>query len=164
MEISKFYKIKKQGLNSYYFVSDSGIKYCFILSKSDVSYDTLCGGTKNILELSLKCGIKNPPKDYKVIRTIIIFMKELVGYYDAIFLQTHNQLENSINFRKTRGKTRVNLWNRICKANFEDHVILTNYELYKKDIPCLIIRKKTIFYKQIVNSFNEYCFSEFDQI
>ena len=103
-------------------------------------------------------------KDRKTISTLILFMRYFLTHYDAVYFQTHNQLEFVKKIGKKRGVSRVKLWVRIGSRYFKDHIVLTNLGLNhqeKDDIPSLVIKKDFEYYKQIVTNFYRFNYIEF---
>jgi hypothetical protein len=159
------YKITKIDLNKYTFTTDKKIKYYLIFKPSGIVYENTDGEIKNVLELSLVHRKNSSPmRDSKTISTLILFMRSFLERYDAVYFQTHNQLEFVNKIEKKRGISRVKLWVRIGSRYFKDHIILTNLGLNhqkKDDIPSLVIKKDFEYYKQIVTNFYRFNYIEF---
>lgn len=158
------YKIIKEGKNSYIFITDSNVEYQIIVRPSGFGYENLKNKFKNVLEIALNCDGNTADKDYKTAKTIAKFCTEMSCLYDAVFLQMHNQPE-IINNNKVqrRGLSRIKLWSRLISKYFKDCILLTNLALdpnKKNDILCIVIKKDTIYFKQLVKNFYRFCHSK----
>ena len=159
------YKITKIVLNKYTFTTDNKIRYYLIFKPSGIVYENTEGEIKNVLELSLvHRKSRSPVKDRKTIGTLILFMRDFLKNYDAVYFQTHNQLELINKIGKKRGISRIKLWVRIASRYFKDYIVLTNLGLNHQendDIPSLVIKKDFEYYKQIVTNFYRFNYIEF---
>ena len=152
---NSIYNIEKEGKNKYIFFTGKGIEYQIVVKNSGIIT------TKSILEIDLNCDINTAVKDYKTLRTIVEFGKQVSEFRDAFFIQIHNQSEIVLEDKvKRRGKTRLQLWNRIIEQNFQDFILLNNLVLNpneKSDILSLALRKNTPMFKEYVTDFYRFC-------
>lgn len=150
------YQIIKNRPDSYGFITRENIEYELVIKPSGIAYLNKEGKQKNVIELALNCDFNSANKDYKTVKTIIFFCKELSQRLDAVYIQMHNQPELINNKTKRRGLSRIKLWSRIINKHFKEYVFLTNQILdphKDRDILCIAIKKDSIYYKQIVTNF-----------
>lgn len=156
------YSITKEGRNKYVFLTDDDVEYQLVIKPSGIIYKDLMGLSKNVIELALNCDINTASKDYKTVKTLAKFYKEISSKCDAIYMQIHNQPENINNGKiERRGLLRVKLWNRSISRYFDNYILLTNLVLNpnkNSDILSILIKKDSIHFKQFVTNFYRFCY------
>lgn len=153
------YKVSKYAPNTYSFVTKNKVNYYLIFKQSGIVFQSINYKNINVLELSLvyKAGEEKPFKDDKTIRTLISFFKTYFKYFDAVYFQTHNQIEKLNNLKKRRGLLRVMLWQRIMDQHFNDIILFSNIDQNEKeDIPCLFVKKNSVNVEQIKLGFYKF--------
>ena len=143
--------------NRYVFNTKGNTEYELILSPSGITYATNNGERKNIVEFAINCELSRVNRDTKTLKTIIKFCSELSEFSEAIYFRTHNQPESDT---QRRGQIRLKLWSRIINQYFSDYVLLTNLVLVPNkdsDILCLVVKKDSIYYNQLVTNFYRFC-------
>tara|TARA_B110001452_G_C15236791_1_gene428226 strand:+ start:967 stop:1470 length:504 start_codon:yes stop_codon:yes gene_type:complete len=157
----EYYEIIKEGTNKYVFTTKENIEYQLVIRPSGITYKSIKGEDKNVLELALNCDTNTASKDYKTIKTLAAFCTEMSLKYDAIYIQIHNQPE-VVNNNKTerRGLSRIKLWNRVISKYFNDYILLTNLVLSpnsNSDILSIVIKKDSTHFKDYVTNFYRFC-------
>jgi len=165
--MDNYYRIIREGTNKYVFTTKENIEYQLVIRPSGMTYKCIKGGNKNVLELVLNCDTNTASKDYKTIKTLVVFCREISLKYDAIYIQIHNQPE-VVNNNKTerRGLSRIKLWNRVISKYFSDYILLTNLVLSpnsNSDILSIVIKKKSTYFKDYVTSFYRFCHNKMYQ-
>ena len=158
------YEIKKEGKNKYVFFTSSNIEYQLVVKPSGIVFEDIDGFNINILELALNCDINTAIKDYKTIKTLVVFCVKISCKHDAVYMQIHNQPEKINNNKiERRGISRIKLWNRVIEKYFSNYIFLNNLILSpekKSDILTLVLKKDSLYYKECITSFYRFCYKK----
>lgn len=156
------YPITQDSPNSYIFFNKNNVEYQIVIKPSGITYENENGEKKDILNFALNCDTNIANKDYNTAKTIAHFCSQFSEKDEALFLQTHNQPEVLENDKiQRRGMTRIKLWGRLISKYFNDYILLTNLVLSPNkhsDIFCLVVKKDSAHFKQIVTNFYRFCY------
>lgn len=158
------YNVIEEEKNYYIFTTDKNVEYQLVLKESGIKYKEEGGKIVEISELCLNCDINTAAKDYKTNKTLAKFYAKIAEAQEAIYIQIHNQPESLKDSKVCRrGLIRAKLWNRILTQNFDEYLYLNNMYLApnpNSDIFSIIIKKESLYFKQIIKEFYRFCYDK----